>query len=492
MASSGLKSVGVSNIQIEKHVKGFLEFVNSSPSPFHAVLNCKERLTNNGFKELKEKEPWAGKIGRGGKYFFTRNQSSIVAFAVGGEFKSGNGFSIIGAHTDSPCLKVKPISKKESSGFLQVGVQTYGGGIWSTWFDRDLGLAGRVIVATSESKLESQLVRISSPILRIPNLAIHLNRGVNESFTFNSETQLLPIFATVAKTLNQGSSGKESLEGKSTISSHHPQLLGLICDELNINAEQIVDLELCLYDTQASCLGGFENEFIYSARLDNLMMSYSSLESLIGSLEKHDLSKEPNVRMICLYDNEEVGSTSAYGADSHLAEAALRRIQSSLSNAEHEHPTAFEESIHKSYMISADMAHAVHPNYSDKHESNHRPKFHEGLVIKVNASQKYATTAATSAVLKTIASRHNLPLQEFVVRNDCPCGSTIGPILSAKLGLQTIDVGCPQLSMHSIREVAGTTDIAHAIKIFEEFYVVQDEKQKLLLKWAVERWTKGV
>ncbi|KAJ9060177.1 hypothetical protein DSO57_1033664 [Entomophthora muscae] len=457
MASGGLKSAALSKLQIEKHAKGFLEFVNGSPSPFHAVLNCKEKLTKNGFKELKEKESWAGKLDQGGKYFFTRNQSSIVAFAVGGEFKPGNGFSIIGAHTDSPCLKVKPISKKESSGFLQVGVQTYGG-----------GLAGRVIVATTESKLESHLVRINSPILRISNLAIHLNREVNKSFTFNAESQLLPIFATVAKTLNLESSEKVKLGESSISASHHPQLLGLICKELDIDAEQIVDLELCLYDTQASCFGGFENEFIYSARLDNLMMSYACLESLIGSLEKHDLSMEPNVRMICLYDNEEVGSASAYGADSHLTEAALRRIQSSLCNAEN--PTAFEESIHKSYMISADMAHAVHPNYADKHEANHRPKFHDGLVIKVNASQKYATTAATSAVLKTIASRHGLPLQEFVVRNDCACGSTIGPILSAKLGLQTIDVGCPQLSMHSIREVAGTTDIAHAIKIFEEFY----------------------
>jgi len=351
-----------------------------------------------------------------------------------------------------------------------VGVQTYGGGVWHSWFDRDLSLAGRIVVSTPERSLESHLVRIDSPILRIPTLAIHLDRTVNEAFKFNSETHLLPIFATISKKLNNLE--KDTSEVKPNdippiTEAHHPELLSMLSDNLKVNIGQIVDLELCLYDTQPACLGGFRNEFIFSPRLDNLMMSYCALESLVGSLDVHDLAGETNVRMICLYDNEEVGSASAYGADSHLTEAGLRRIQAAF---ESENSTAFEESIQKSYLISADMAHAVHPNYSSIHESNHRPKLHQGVVIKVNAGQRYATTAATSAILKQIAKNNQLPLQEFVVRNDCPCGSTIGPILSAKLGLQTVDVGCPQLSMHSIRETAGKTDLWYAIKLFEEFY----------------------
>ncbi|KAI9296319.1 aspartyl aminopeptidase [Neoconidiobolus thromboides FSU 785] len=443
----------------EKHTKGFLKFINASPSPFHAVKNIKERLHENGFLELKERDSWNGKLEKNGKYYFTRNQSTIVAFAVGEKFEPGNGFSMVAAHTDSPCLKVKPISKKEKVGYLQVGVQLYGGGLWHTWFDRDLGLAGRVVTQNKDGGLQSHLVHIKRPILRVPTLAIHLDRGVNEKLEFNKEDKLLPVLATVNERLNSEPSSS---------TSHHPELLSLLSQELSVEAESILDIELCLFDTQESCTGGINNEFIFSARLDNLMMSYTTVEGLIDSLDKHPLNEDPNVRLMCLYDNEEVGSASAYGADSLLTESTMRRIQAAVSKDAH--TTAFEEGIAKSYLISADMAHAIHPNYSDKHESNHQPKIHGGVVIKHNANQRYATTSATSAILKHIAERLSLPLQEFVVRNDCACGSTIGPILSSKLGLQTIDIGCPQLSMHSIREMAGVQDLAHAIKLFEEFY----------------------
>jgi len=243
-------------------------------------------------------------------------------------------------------------------------------------------------------------------------------------------------------------------------------LINLLAENLSIDKDSIRDLELCLYDTQPSTIGGINNEFIFSPRLDNLMMSFCSLTALIKSCE--DTSFQSNsdgtARMCVLFDNEEVGSTSAYGANSLFLESTMRRIQAGGDQ------TAFEEAIQKSILISADMAHAVHPNYSDKHESNHRPVFGSGLVIKWNANQRYATTVTTALVLKHLAHKHSIPIQEFVIRNDSSCGSTIGPLLSAKLGIRTLDVGAPQLAMHSIREMGGTADLKNSVDLFTAFY----------------------
>ncbi|KAK9762882.1 hypothetical protein K7432_010932 [Basidiobolus ranarum] len=444
------------------YAEDFLQFVNNSPSPFHAVEESKKRLEKAGFIEIKERDSWSELIQPNGKYFFTRNKSALIAFAVGGKFVQGNGVSIVAAHTDSPCLKIKPISKKESSGYLQVGVQTYGGGLWHTWFDRDLSVAGRVMVESEDGNHHSKLVRVEKPILRVPNLAIHLDRTVADKFTFNKEIHLTPVLATSANALNKKVQEKQTGD---SVEKHHSVLVELLANELEITGEKIQDFELCLYDTQPSVIGGALDEFIFSPRLDNLMMSHCSINALINSLEEEQsLKEDEGVRMVALFDNEEIGSQSAYGADSHLLEATLRRIQSG------KNATAFEESIHKSFLISADMAHAVHPNYSEKHEENHRPAMHKGLVIKVNANQRYATTAATSLAIKVLAKKHGIPLQEFVVRNDMGCGSTVGPILSAKLGMRTIDVGAPQLSMHSIREMCGTEDVKSSIELFVAFF----------------------
>ncbi|RKP38606.1 hypothetical protein BJ085DRAFT_32371 [Dimargaris cristalligena] len=545
---------------LRAYANQFLTFVNASPSPFHAVEACRQRLVAHGFQELKERQAWS--LEPNGKYFFTRNASSIVAFAVGGQFRPGQGVSIVAAHTDSPCLKLKPISKLDRAGYLQVGVQCYGGGLWHTWFDRDLSLAGRVMVADNAegngTSFSNRLVRIDRPILRIPNLAIHLDRSVNDGFTFNKETHLTPILATIAKRFNNPSgtaaspkspsaarqtadtseSESEAMETRRpshggnapgagltssssplpsssspslpppmakdiandghTAKNHHPELLQLLADELQVDVQQIRDFELCLYDTQPAALGGIYEEFIYSPRLDNLMMSYTALESLINSADSDPLrtssgsgpqptlAQDTQIRLIALFDNEEIGSQSAYGADSAMLESTLRRLQSFHTFPATSNPAtntaapshllpasdalAFEQSIHASFLISADMAHAVHPNYVDRHEARHRPVMHNGIVIKVNANQRYATTAPTSLVLKALADKHTIRLQEFVVRNDSSCGSTIGPILSAKLGLRTIDVGCPQLAMHSIREMAGADDVGHAIALFTAFF----------------------
>ncbi|XP_074652205.1 aspartyl aminopeptidase-like [Tubulanus polymorphus] len=457
----------MSKDSVVSSAKRFLAYVNKSPSPFHAVEECQKLLLSAGFKEIKESETW--NIQPLDKYFVTRNKSSIIAFAVGGNYKPGNGFSIVGAHTDSPCLKVKPVSKKVNNGYLQVGVQCYGGGTWHTWFDRDLTVAGRLIVQDGD-RLTHRLVHVERPILRVPNIAIHLQRDMNEKFSPNKETHLEPILATVAQEeLNTGSKSSKEIGHHGDLTQaekHHSVLIDLLCSEADVKPEQIIDFELMLADTQPAVTGGIFDEFIFSPRLDNLVNAFCATEALIASCSdvSRSLSADSNVRLISLFDNEEVGSQSAQGAESMIQEHVLRRL------ATGENPTAFEEAIPKSLMISADQAHAVHPNYSSKHEDNHKPALHKGIVVKINANQRYATTSITSAILRQIAKIVNVPLQDFVVKNDSPCGSTIGPIMSARLGMATVDVGGPQLSMHSIREMCCTSSIHQSIQLFQGFF----------------------
>lgn len=441
----------------------FINFLNKSPTAFHVVESSKQLLREAGFNELKLSEPW--KVTPLGKYFVTKNESTLVAFSVGGKYENGNGFAVVGAHTDSPCLKMKLVSKKSKQGYLQVGVECYGGGIWHTWFDRDLSVAGRVLV-NQNNKVSHKLVHINRPILRIPNLAIHLDREMNTKFSPNKETHLVPILATaVNEKLLKPSVAKPNVSEtcpetpKLQAEKHQSLLIDLVCSELKCTPEEIVDLELQLCDTQAAVLGGVFEEFIFGGRLDNQVGAYCSIKSIIES--SSSIVDETGINIAAIYDHEEVGSDSAQGAGSSITEHILRRLSS---------PDVFELAMARSFLISADQAHAVHPNYSDKHEDDHKPSMHGGIVLKHNGNQRYATNSISASVLRESSKLANVPVQDFMVKNDCPCGSTIGPIMSSKLGLTTVDVGMPQLSMHSIRECGSTESITQYIKVLTSFF----------------------
>eukprot|EP00798_Chlamydomonas_sp_ICE-L_P005202 gene5202-18429_t len=437
-------------------------------------------LMSAGFQHLSEKNAW--EIKAGGKYFFTRNLSTIVAFAVGAKFKPGNGFYMVGAHTDSPCLKLKPVTKSSKSGYTMLNIETYGGGLWYTWFDRDLGLAGRVLVkdnstaadgtpAAIGSGLAHRLVKIDRPILRIPMLAIHLQGDIHTAgFKPNLQTNFAPILATNVKaqlekpaTDPKGTPSKSDASG--TVSGptpkHHSLLLDLLAEDLGVPANDIVDFELHLCDVQPGVIGGACGEFVFVGRLDNLAMSWISLKG-VGSLDE-----ETGVRSVALFDHEEVGSDSAQGAGGPVMRDTITRVATILSAGEE---GAVERTLRSSFLVSADMAHALHPNYADKHDPDHQPHFHEGIVVKHSADQRYATNSISASLFREVGSRRGIPCQEFTVRNDSRCGSTIGPILASNLGCRTVDVGIPQLSMHSIREMCGTDDVGIAYDHFLAFF----------------------
>lgn len=425
-----------------KNVQDLLEFIDRSPTPFHAVEEMKNRLRTQGFSELKEANAWD--LETNGKYFLTRNDSSLIAFIVGTKTQDASGFKIIGAHTDSPNLKLKPNSAYDKDGYLQLGVEVYGGVLLTTWTDRDLSLAGRVVIKGKKQPL-SKLVRFDAPLLRIPQLAIHLNRDVNEKgLTLNKQNHLPPILSLTEK---KGLT-KDFLEK-------------LVAQKLKCKPNEILSMELSLYDTQPGSVGGANGEFIFSGRLDNLASCHAALQALTESKRKDAMT-----RVIAFYDHEEVGSDSAQGAGSPFLKDVLERLTLESENSRE----IFFRSMANSFFISADMAHAVHPNYSEKHDARHMPIINGGPVIKCNSNQRYATEGVSSAWFESLCKKAGVPVQKFVVRTDLGCGSTIGPITAANLGIRTVDVGNPMLSMHSIREMAGTNDHDPIIKAFKEFF----------------------
>lgn len=422
-----------------KFTTSLMHFIKHSPTPFHAVANMQEILQQSGFVELKEADHWD--LLPGQNYYVTRNASSIVAFRMGSTDMVRNGIRMVGAHTDSPCLKVKPNPGKNTKGYWQLGVEVYGGVLLNPWFDRDLSLAGRVNYETKYRQLNSALIDFELPIAVIPSLAIHLDRDVNSSRSINAQENLPPILLQLPA--GEQKDIRQLLKQK------------LLSDDPECNVEDVLDYELCFYDTQAPALIGLEKAFIASARLDNLLSCYMGLASLVSADNKM-------ASLLVCNDHEEVGSLSASGAQGPFLKSVLERLagdQQKLSRM-----------IDRSYLVSADNAHGVHPNYIDRHDESHGPIMNQGPVIKVNANQRYATNSETSSLFRQLCKKVDVPVQSFVVRSDMGCGSTIGPISAGVIGVKTIDVGVPQLAMHSIREMAGVLDSYYLYKVLREFY----------------------
>ncbi|KAH9943345.1 aspartyl aminopeptidase [Epithele typhae] len=442
-----------------------LDFVNASPTPFHAVAAASALLEKAGFTKIHEQDDWEKDVKPSGKYYFTRNQSAILAFTIPKGWQPGAGLSIVATHIDSPNLRIRPVSKRSKLGYMQVGVETYGGGTWHTWFDRDLGVAGRVVVADKSGNFHTKLVKIDKPIMRIPNLAIHLERGSADNFKFNMESEFVPILALEHQLNAKGEDTRSSQTSPSASSiqaNHHPALLKLLATELSVAPETIHDFELHLFDVNKSVLGGLNSEFVFSPRLDNQFSSYCAVEAIANfASSSHFAALEGNVACISLFNHEEIGSVSTTGAESSLVPFLLQRLSPA--------PGAYAQSVARSFLISADMGHAVHPNYASKHEDNHAPRMNGGVIIKTNAKQRYASDSVGSFLVKKLIEKRNGKVQEYEVRNDMACGSTVGPFLS-KIGVRTVDIGCAMLAMHSIRETAGSYDVQNYIDLFEEFF----------------------
>jgi len=440
--------------------RSLLEFIDKSPTPFHAVKTLKDQLQKEEYVELYEHEEW--KLSPGGQYFVVRNDSSLVAFSVGSKKPQDSGFKIIGAHTDSPNLRLKPNPTYVKNGYVQLGVEVYGGALLSTWTDRDLSLAGRVILRVTNKKSSkivydkslpsldnngcvTRLVKFNRPLLRIPQLAIHLNRSVNEKgLVLNPQKHLPPILALV-----DGKIKSEKI------------LEELVAKELKCKPSDILSLELQLYDLQKGTFAGANDEFIFSSRLDNLASCHAALVSLLESARK-DLA----TRVLVFYDNEEVGSVTAQGGSSPFLKDILERI-SAGGNKPRE---TFMRAVARSLFISADMAHGVHPNYLEMHDANHLPMMNSGPVIKSHSGQKYATEGVSALLFEELCYRAKVSVQKFAIRSDLGCGSTIGPITAASLGIRTVDVGTSMLSMHSIREMMGSKDQEKLVLVFKEFF----------------------
>lgn len=421
--------------------QGLIDFLKASPTPFHATASMAQRLEAAGFQRLDERDSWA--VVAGGRYYITRNDSSIIAWRMGRLSPLISGIRLVGAHTDSPCLRVKPQPELQRQGFWQLGVEVYGGALLAPWFDRDLSLAGRVTFRR-DGKVESQLIDFRLPIAIIPNLAIHLNREANQGWAINAQNELPPILAQVA--------GDERPDFRALLTEQ-------LAREHGLNADVVLDYELSFYDTQAAAVVGLHGDFIAGARLDNLLSCYAGLQALIKA------EGEETALLVCT-DHEEVGSSSACGADGPMLEQTLQRL---LPDGDD-----YVRCLQRSLLISADNAHGVHPNYAEKHDANHGPKLNAGPVIKVNSNQRYATNSESAGFFRHLCMAEEVPVQSFVVRSDMACGSTIGPITASHLGVRTVDIGVPTFAMHSIRELAGSHDLAHLVKVLEAFYAARE------------------
>lgn len=423
---------------MEKQIsKELLEFIEKSPTAFHVVETMKEMLEMEGFVSLQENSKW--NLKSEGKYYVTRNGSSIIAFTVPEKVR---GFHIVASHSDSPTFKIKEIPELcVADKYTKLNVEGYGGMLMSTWFDRPLSVAGRVLLRT-EQGVAARLINVDQDLLIIPSLAIHMNRGANEGYKFNVQKDLLPLYGT--------GNAKDSF-------------MKTVAESVGVREDQILGHDLYLYPRTKGCIWGSENEFVSSPRLDDLQSVFSSMKGLLLA------DKKPQVTMIAVLDNEEVGSSTKQGADSDFLKETVYRICKECGILPEERRSIFSSS----FMISADNAHAAHPNYMEKADAVNRPFMNEGVVIKFNGNQKYTSDGVSSALFKMICERANVPYQVYANRSDIAGGSTLGNISNTQLSMNTVDVGLAQLAMHSCYETAGVKDTCFMVQALKTFFESQ-------------------
>ena len=430
-------------MQDTEYLEGLIDFIKSSPTPFHAVATMSAMLDEEGFQQLNEAEAWS--IEQPGRYYVTLNDSSIIAFTLTNDLVE-NGIRMVGAHTYSPFLKVKPNPEIVNKSYLQLGVEVYGGALLNPWFDRDLSLAGRVSFIDDNDELNNVLIDFQQAIAIIPSLAIHLDREANKERTINSQTDIPPVLMKLP----------DDEKHKDAKPDFREMLAKLVARQYpDAKVARVLEYELSFYDVQPPAVIGLHQDFIAGARLDNLLSCYTGLLALLKAGDKQ------NCLLVC-NDHEEVGSVSSAGAQGPFLGSVLERLCQSSEN--------MARMIDGSVMISADNAHGIHPNYADRHDDNHGPIINQGPVIKTNANQRYASNSETSAMFRNLCDQADVPVQAFVVRTDMACGSTIGPLTAAEIGVKTIDVGVPSFAMHSIREMAGRWDGYYLYRALREFF----------------------
>jgi aspartyl aminopeptidase len=431
-------------IAAQQHVQSLLDFVDASPSPYHAVTNIESQLLAFQFVKLDESAAW--QVQAQGRFYVIRDDSSIIMFVMGLKPLLETGFKIIGAHTDSPGLRVKPNPANMSDGLLRLGVEIYGGPILATFTDRDLGLAGRVSYKDEQANIVSQLVNFARPLLRLPNLAIHMNRTVNEDgLKLHKQNELPLILSTWAE---------ESLP--------HAYFSELLQEQSACHAERILSWDLVVSDTQKGAFWGANNEFYADSQLDNLASCHAAIQALLTD----SVLNGDNTVVCAFFDHEEIGSTSCKGADSSFLGEILQRISLSVEDSRED----YSRVLAQSFLISADMAHAYQPNFPWAYEPDHKVMINKGPVIKVNANQRYSTESISQAQFIDWCEQAEVPYQTYAHRSDLACGSTIGPITSARLGIRSLDVGSPLWAMHSIRESAGVLDHGYMIRVMQQFF----------------------
>ena len=427
-------------------IEGLLQFLNDSPVNFLAVDSIARRLEEAGFDHLDPSVSWDD-LPPGTQFYVTKNDSSLYAFRMGNSPLEESGIRMISAHCDSPTFRIKPHAEMTSEGgVVRLNVEAYGGAIYSTWLDRPLSLAGRVILKTEDVMHPlTRLLHIRKPLLQIPNLAIHFNRGVNEGVRLSVQKDMLPVMGIVTSELEKGN-----------------MLLHTIADELEVDIEDILDFDLYLYDVTPACLVGVHNEFVSSGRLDDLSMVHAALTALVNA--------QPDVpettQLLAIFDNEETGSHTKQGAGSPFLSFVIKRLVSLQGGNEE----SFYRTVEKTFMISADNAHAVHPNHPEKAHPGNRPYLNKGIVIKYHGGQKYTTDAYTEAVMKEICAEAEIAYQTYYNRSDIAGGSTLGNISEGQVSVPCVDIGLPQLAMHSAVETAGSRDVSDLIRASEVFF----------------------